>query len=141
MIKTEKNTMSHVTTLLSTSSAKVSNALKVFSQLQEKREGELAGIPTEAIHNESDVENDSSYTNCDRFCAKGGSQTLIDMSNLSYNKFEGLWHCCDTILTQGCTTNGNLKGEILDKIRTHASEAFSHAVKILSPYLFQDFLS
>ena len=49
--------MSQETTLLSTSSAKVSHALKLLSQLQEKREEELVGIPTDAVHDESDVEN------------------------------------------------------------------------------------
>ncbi len=51
--------MSQETTLSSTSSAKVSHSLKLLSQLQEKREEELAGLPIDVIHNESDVENDS----------------------------------------------------------------------------------
>ncbi len=38
--------MSQETTLSSTSSAKASHALRVLSQLKEKREEELAGLPT-----------------------------------------------------------------------------------------------
>ncbi len=52
-----KITMSQETTLSSTSSAKVSHALKLLSQLQEKREEELVGIPTDAVLDESDVDN------------------------------------------------------------------------------------
>ncbi len=53
--KTAQSSASHTTT-----SAKISHALKELWQLQEMREEELAGIPTDAIHDESDVENDSS---------------------------------------------------------------------------------
>ncbi len=58
--------MSKQTTQSSTSFAKVSHALKMLSQLCEKREDELVGIPTHAINEESDVENDSEspMSNC-----------------------------------------------------------------------------
>ncbi len=92
--------MSQETTLSSTSSAKVSHALKLLSQLQEKRKEEHAGLPTDAMHNESDVEIDSSSPILDIFYANGGSQTLKEMMNFSHNGFERFWHHCDTILTQ-----------------------------------------
>ncbi len=36
---------------------KVSNALKVFAQMCEKKEDELANVPSDDIHVESDNEN------------------------------------------------------------------------------------
>ncbi len=66
--------MSLETTLTSTLSGIVSYALKVLGQLQEKREEELAITPTNSIHGESDVENDSSLSLYNRFYANGGSQ-------------------------------------------------------------------
>jgi hypothetical protein len=92
--------MSKQTASSSTSSAKVSHALKVLAQLREKREEEMAGLPTDAIHDESDVENDSLSPIFDRFYANGGSQTLIEMSNFNFNEIERLWHRCRTVLTQ-----------------------------------------
>jgi len=65
--------MSQATTQSFTSSGKVFHALKVLGQLQEKREEEFVIIPTNSIHDESDVENDSSSPFYDRFYANGGS--------------------------------------------------------------------
>ena len=53
--------MSKQTALSSTSSAKVNHALKVLAQLREKREKEMDGLSTDAIHDESDVENVHSH--------------------------------------------------------------------------------
>lgn len=78
--------MSKQTASSSTSSAKVNHALKVLAQLREKREEEMAGLPTDAIHDESDVENDSLSPIFDRFYANGGSQTLMEMSNFNLTK-------------------------------------------------------
>ncbi len=107
--------MSQETTLSSTFYAKVSHALRVLSQLREKREEDLAGLPTDAIHNESDVENDSSSPILDRFYANGGYQTLIETSNFSYNEFGHLWHQCDTILTQAFTIRQGKKTDVTPK--------------------------
>jgi hypothetical protein len=138
--------MSKQTASSSTSSAKVSHALKVLAQLREKREEEMAGLPTDAIHDESDVENDSLSPIFDRFYANGGSQTLIEMSNFNFNEIERLWHRCSTVLTQSfmlgrgkktdvapkdllfivlcvlkAATNWDLMGEIFEKKRTYTS--------------------
>lgn len=79
--------MSQATTLSSTYSAKVSSALKLSSQLQEKREDELVGLPTDAIQNESGLENESSSPIFDRFYANGGSQTekLLTLDDKKFN--------------------------------------------------------
>ena len=65
--------MSKQTASSSTSSAKVSHALTVLAQLCKKREEEIAGLSTDAIHDESDIENDSQSPIFDRFYANGGS--------------------------------------------------------------------
>ncbi len=46
-----------------------------------KREDELVGIPTHAINEESDVENDSESPMSN--CFFSGSQTLMKMSNFN----------------------------------------------------------
>ncbi len=66
--------MPQETTLSITSSEKVTHTLKELNQLQEKREDELAGKLTNSIHDESDVDNDSSCPIYDRFYENGGSQ-------------------------------------------------------------------
>lgn len=73
------HTMSQETAQSSTSCAKVSDALKVLGQLCEKREEKQAGMPTDAIHEESDDddENGSSSPIFDRFYANGG---LVEIS-------------------------------------------------------------
>lgn len=107
----------------------------------------MAGLSTDAIHDESDVENDSQSPIFDRFYTNGGSQMLIEISNFTFNEIERLWHRCRTILTQTLTlgrgkktdvapkdllfivlcvlkaaTNWDLMGEIFEKKRTYTSE-------------------
>ncbi len=43
----------------STSSAKVSNALKVLTQICEKRGEELSDVPSDVVHEKSDFEKNS----------------------------------------------------------------------------------
>ncbi len=70
--------MSQETTQSSTSSAtKVTHALKVLADIQEKRDEEFAKYPSEAIHEESDMENSSASPLFDCFYANGGSKTLL----------------------------------------------------------------
>ncbi len=82
--------MSHETTLSFTLSGKVFYAFKVSGQLYEMREEDLADIPTNSIHDESDVENDSSSPLYNSFYANGGSQILMEMCNFNFSEFE---HC------------------------------------------------
>lgn len=60
-------------------------------------------IPTDDIHKELDLENDSASPVFDRFYANGGLQ-MIEMCNIDYNKFEHLWHGCHTVLTKKIPT-------------------------------------
>ncbi len=155
--------MSQETTHSSTSSAKVSQSLKILGQLCEKREEELSGILTDAIHEESDEKNDSSFPIFDWFYTNGGLQALIEISNFNYKEFECLWHCCCTSLIQRLTTRRgrksdvetlgllfivlcvlkfakiwDLMGEIFDKKRPTLKRLFSHADEILSIFLYQE---
>ncbi len=100
---------------MSTFSAKISQFLKILRKLHEKREDELAGIPTDAIHEESDEENESSTPIFDRFCTNGGSQTLIEKSNFNYDEFEQLWHHFRTSLTQRLTIGRGRKTDVEPK--------------------------
>ncbi len=59
-------------------------------QLCEKREEGLAGIPTDAIIEESDKENDSASPIFDHFHGSGGSQTFLDMCNFDCKKIKQL---------------------------------------------------
>ncbi len=58
---------------------KVSNTRKVLAQICERREEEHAGILADAIHEESDLENDSAAPIFDRFYANKGLQTLLEI--------------------------------------------------------------
>ncbi len=82
--------MSQETTHSFTYPAKVSQSLKILGQLHEKREDELAGIPIDAIHEESDEENDSSSPMFDRFYTNGGPQSLMEISDFIYDEFDHL---------------------------------------------------
>ncbi len=73
----------------------------MLAQIREKREIKLAGVPADAIHEESDVDNYSASPIFDSFYASRGSQTLFVMCNFNYNKFENMCNtCCQTFLTQ-----------------------------------------
>ncbi len=82
--------MSTKTNQSSTSSTKVSNALKVLALIFEKREEELANVPSDAIHEESDIENDSCSPMFDHFYANRGLQTLLEMSKMNFSEFNCL---------------------------------------------------
>ncbi len=150
-----KNTISLETSLSSTSSWKVSHYLKVLGQLQDKREGDLAGILTGSIPDESDVESVSSTLIYGRFYTNRWSQMSMEMCNVDFSEFEHLWHCCSAILTQwlkiglgtfllscvswklqgiGIWWAGFLKKWV------HTTEAFSHVVEILSPFLCEEYI-
>ncbi len=73
----------------STSSVKVSRILKVLAQICEKREG-MANVPADAIHEESDIENDLALPQFDCFYSNRGLQTLVEMSNFNFNEFDCL---------------------------------------------------
>ena len=125
----------------------------------------MAGLPTDAIHDESDVENDSLSPIFDRFYANGGSQTLMEMSNFNFNEIERLWHRCRTVLTQSfmlgrgkktdvapkdllfivlcvlkAATNWDLMGEIFEKKGPTLQRLFTRAVDVLSPHLLKEYL-
>ncbi len=62
--------MSQVTLQSSTSSsAKVSHALKVLGEIQEKRDEEMTKMSIQAVCQDSDVENDSAAPSFDCFYA------------------------------------------------------------------------
>ncbi len=110
--------MSQETTLLSTSYAKVSHALKLLSQLWDKREVRSGTCLTaNRCHPQ--------WIRCGKWfiisyswqilCKWRGSQTLIEMMNFSPNEFECLWHHCDTILTQSLTIGRGKKTDVTPK--------------------------
>ncbi len=154
--------MSQKTTQLSTLSTMVSNTWNMLAQKCEKREEELAGILPNAIHEESDVENDSASPIFDPFYGNRELQTLLEMFNFNYNKFEHLCNTpCQTFLAQKvilswgkkadvepkdllfvvlcilkAATNWDWMGEILEKEGPILQRIFQ-AVDILSPLLYQ----
>lgn len=156
--------MSQETTQSSTSSAaKVTHALRVLGELQEKRDEEMAKFASEAIHEESDIESDSTSPLFDSFYANGGSKTLLQMTNFNAREIDHLWHRCRTVLSTKFTlgrgkktevspkdilfivlcvikaaTNWDLMGEIFDKKGPTLQRLFSRAVDILSPVLYKD---
>ncbi len=158
--------MSQKTTESSTSSAaKVTHALKVLGDIQEKRDEEIAKYSSEAIHDESDIESDSKSPLFDRFYANGGSKTLLQMTNFNCREIDHLWHRCCTVLNEKFTlgrgkktdvspkdilfivlcvvktpTNWDLMGEIFEKKGPTLQRLFSRAVDILSPILYQDYV-
>ncbi len=98
--------MSKKTTQASTLSMKVSNDIKVLAQMFEKREEELAGILTDAVHEDSDVEDDSASPILDPFSANSGLQTFLEMCQLKYNEFEHFLNTCCQIFSMQKVTLG-----------------------------------
>ncbi len=68
----------------STSSSNISHALIVLEHLCEKKVDEFAGRTTDAIHEESDEEKESSSYIFDRFYTNRGSLTLMDIPNFDF---------------------------------------------------------
>ncbi len=65
------------------STAKVSHALKVLGEIQEKRDVEMSKTSAEAIHQDLDVVNDSAAPLFDCFYNNGGSKSLLQMTNFT----------------------------------------------------------
>ncbi len=108
--------MSQETTQSSTSSAaKVTHALKVLGDIQEKRDEEIAKYPSEAIHEESDIESDSKSPLFDRFYANGGSKTLLQMTNFNCREIDHLWHRFHTVLNEKFTLGRGKKTDVSPK--------------------------
>ncbi len=53
---------------------------------------------TDSIQDKSDIEIDSSSPMFKRFYTNREGQTLLEVSNFNYNKFECLWSCCSIIM-------------------------------------------
>ncbi len=65
----------------------------------------MAGLSTDAIHEESDIKNDLQSPIFDRFYANGG-QTLMEMSNFTYEKLS----VCGIVVTQFSRKRRRLEG-------------------------------
>ncbi len=123
----------------------------------------MAKISSEAIHEESDIESDSTAPLLDRFYANGVSKTLLQMTNFNCCEFDHLWHHRHTVLSKTFTlgrgektdvspkdilfivlcvmkaaTNLDLMGEIFEKNGPTLQRLFSRAVEILTPVFYQD---
>ncbi len=107
--------MSTKTSQSYTLSTKVSNALKVLAQICENREEELANVPSDATHEDSDCKNDLASHMFDFYYINGGSQTLLEMSNFNFSEFDCLRTSCCTHLTEKLLLGQGKKTEVAPK--------------------------